>query len=57
MNLPSILVLLLVAVAVYLAIRSFLRAGRAGSCGCGSSGCSGCSGSSGCPYCSGKSSR
>ena len=55
MNLSSILVLLLVAVAVYLAIRSFLRAGRAG--GCGSSGCSGCSGNSDCPYCSGKSSR
>ena len=58
MNFPSIFVLLIVAVAVYLAVRSFLRAGRTGGCSCGSSSCSGCSSSVDCPYCSsGKSSR
>ena len=51
MNLPTLLVLLLVAVALFFALRAFLRPGRSGSCGCGSSGCSGCAGGPSCPHC------
>ena len=56
MNLPTLIVLFLVAAALVVAILVWRRAGRSG-CGCGSdrsepaSGCSGCSQSSGCPYC------
>lgn len=58
MNLPSLIILLLVAVALFFAVRSFVRAGRVGGCGsCGTSGCSGCSSGGDCPYCHGKSSR
>ena len=58
MNLPSLIILLLVAVALFFAVRSFVRVGRVGGCGsCGTSGCSGCSSGGGCPYCHGKSSR
>ena len=54
MNLPTLIVLLLVAVALFFVLRAFLRAGRSGGCNCGSSGCGGCSGAPGCPYCKGK---
>ncbi|MCR5351498.1 MAG: FeoB-associated Cys-rich membrane protein [Bacteroidales bacterium] len=54
MNLASLLILLLVAVALFFAVRSFVRAGKRGGCGCGSSGCSSCGSGSDCPYCSGK---
>ena len=37
MNLPTLIVLLLVAVALFFALRSYLRGGR-GSCSCGCSG-------------------
>lgn len=66
MNLPTLIVLLLLAVALFFALRAYLRAGRAGSCSCGSAGssdcgssscsgssrCSSCS-STGCPFCRG----
>jgi hypothetical protein len=59
MNLPTLLVLLLVAAALFLALRAYLH-GR-GRCSCGSSGDApaGCSGKrssacTGCPYCQGK---
>ena len=56
MNLPSLIILLLVAVALFFAVRTFVRAGRVGGCGsCGSSGCSGCSGGGSCPFCKDKS--
>lgn len=51
MNLPTLIVLLLVAVALFLALRAYLRAGRSGGCSCGSSGCSGCAGGPTCPHC------
>ncbi|MBR5724924.1 MAG: hypothetical protein IKX62_06070 [Bacteroidales bacterium] len=55
MNLPTLIVLLLVVVALFFALRAYLRGRGRGSCGCESSGdsggCSGCSLSSGCPYC------
>ena len=52
MNLPSLIILLLVAVALFFAVRTFVRAGRVGGCGsCGTSGCSGCSGGESCPFC------
>ena len=57
MNLPTLFVLLLVAAALFFALRAYLRDRGRGACGCGSdrsepaSGCSGCSQSSGCPYC------
>ena len=46
MNLPTLIVLLLVAAALYLALRPFLRGKRKFTdCGCGrGSQCSGCSG-------------
>ncbi len=56
MNLPSLIILLLVAVALFFAVRTFVRAGRVGGCGsCGTSGCSGCSGGESCPFCKDKS--
>jgi|GEM_PF-2821872 len=50
MNLPTLIVLLLVAAALYLALRPFLRGKRKFTdCGCGrGSQCNGCSGCSGC---------
>ena len=50
MNLPTLIVLLLVAAALFLALRPFLRGKRKFTdCGCGrGSQCSGCSGCSGC---------
>ncbi|NLZ20046.1 MAG: hypothetical protein GXY24_07285 [Bacteroidales bacterium] len=59
MNLPSLIVLLLVAACLVLAIRTWRRAARSGGCSCGSAGrdpsaCTGCSSASGCPYCKGK---
>ena len=54
MNLPTLIVLLLVAAALAVAIFAWRRTGRSGgSCGCnasGSSPCSGCSSASGCPF-------
>lgn len=49
MNLPTLIVLLLVAAALYLALRPFLRGKRKFTdCGCGrGSQCRGCSGCSG----------
>lgn len=44
MNLPTLIVLLIVAVALFFAVRSYVRAGRRG-------GCSGCTGGPGCPHC------
>ena len=38
MNLASLLILLLVAAALFFALRAALRPGRAGSCGCAASG-------------------
>ena len=56
MNLPSLIILLLVAVALFFAVRTFVRAGRVGGCGsCGTTGCSGCSGGESCPFCKDKS--
>ena len=57
MNLPSLTVLLIVAVALFFAVRAYVRAGRRG--GCGSAGgradaCRGCTGAPGCPFCQGK---
>ena len=52
MNLPSLIVLGLVAIALFFALRAYIRAGRRG--GCGSSGCGGCTGGADCPYCKGK---
>lgn len=65
MNLPTLLVLLLVAAALFLALRAYLH-GR-GRCSCGSSGdapagcaSSGCGGKksstscAGCPFCQGE---
>ena len=46
MNLPTLVVLLLLAVALFFALRSYLRAGRSGSCGCSSGGSDGCGSSS-----------
>ena len=58
MNFPSLIILLVVAVALFFAVRSFVRAGKVGGCGsCGTSGCSGCSSGGSCPYCQSKSSR
>ena len=54
MNVPTLIVLLLVAVALFFAVRAYVRAGRRGGCSCGSSGCSGCAGAPGCPHCQGK---
>ena len=62
MNLPTLLVLLLVAVALFFAVRFYVRAGRRGGCSCGASGpscrgtsgCSGCSAAPGCPHCQDK---
>ena len=58
MNLPTLIVLLLVAVALFFALRAYFRSGRRGSCSCGSgvspqdlSACSGCSTASNCPFC------
>ena len=51
MNLPTLIVLALVAVALFFAVRSYVRAGRRGGCSCGSSGCSGCTGGPDCPHC------
>ena len=48
MNLPTLIVLALVAVALFFAVRSYVRAGG---CSCGSSGCSGCTGGPDCPHC------
>ncbi|MCR4824722.1 MAG: FeoB-associated Cys-rich membrane protein [Bacteroidales bacterium] len=50
MNLPTLIVLLIVAVALFFAVRSYVRAGGS-SCNCGSSGCGGCTGGPDCPYC------
>ena len=56
MNLPSLIILLLVAVALFFAVRTFVRAGRVGGCSsCGTSGCSGCRGGESCPFCKDKS--
>ena len=70
MNVPTLLVLLLVAAALFLALRAYLHGRGRCSCGssgdapagCASSGCtsSGCGGKksstscAGCPYCQGK---
>ncbi len=56
MNLPTLLVLLLVAAALFLALRAYLRGRGRGACGCDSSGCTGKKSSAcgGCPYCRGK---
>ena len=51
MNLPTLIVLALVAVALFFAVRSYVRAGRRGGCSCGSSACSGCAGGPSCPHC------
>ncbi len=48
MNLPTLLVLLLVALALFFAVRGYLRGARSGGCSCGS--CSGCAGAPGCPH-------
>ena len=58
MNIPTLIILLLVAAGVALAVRTWRRAGRTGGCGCSASGsnssaCSGCSAASGCPFCQG----
>ena len=55
MNLPTLIVLLLVAAALVIAIRAWRRAGGAGSCGCDAGKCAGCSSAEGCPYCARKS--
>ena len=52
MNLPSLIVLALVALALFFAVRAYVRAGRrGGGCSCGASSCSGCTGGAGCPHC------
>ena len=51
MNLPTLIVLLIVALALFFAVRSYVRAGRRGGCSCGSAGCNGCTGGPGCPHC------
>ena len=51
MNLPTLIVLALVAVALFFALRAYLRGRGRGECGCESpGGCSGCSAAS-CPHC------
>jgi hypothetical protein len=56
MNLPTLLVLLLVAAALFLALRACRRGRGSCSCGYGADGCTGkkSSACSGCPYCRGK---
>ena len=59
MNLPTLIVLALVAVALFFAVRAYLRGRGRGSCGCDAAGgpsgpagkCAGCSSSAGCPFC------
>ena len=51
MNLPTLIVLALVALALFFAVRAYVRGARSGGCSCGSSACSGCSGGPGCPAC------
>ena len=48
MDFLDILILAVVAVWIFLAVRSAWRARKKGGCGCGSCGCSGCTG-----HCSG----
>ena len=50
MNLPTLIVLLLVAVALFFALRAFLRSQGKGGCSC-AGGCNACAGSSRCPHC------
>ena len=59
MNLPTLIVLLLVAAALVIAIRTWRRAGGARTCSCNTAGgpsgpagkCAGCSAVEGCPFC------
>ena len=51
MNLPTLIVLALVAVALFFAVRAYLRGRGRGSCGCDAGKCSACSSAAGCPFC------
>lgn len=47
MSAADYVILAIIAVAIFFAVRSLVRRGKKGGCGCGCSDCSGCPGSKG----------